>query len=666
MKKFKKVFSVLLAVTMTAVLCVPAFAADSSDIGSSYAVYLVGNNDNGIHSEQNVFNISGSAKVYGNLAMYSGDYQIGVAWDRSVTGTIYPGLNSKLVANGNWAEQEIKRLYDIAEPGKYTATMPQAPEYEYPDLEQKGGLSVVNEDVTISENGWYTSIDIGGNPNTLTFDVSDGKELHVRVDNLTLNGNIELNGNGKVYLYINEFDGKNGTINAKNVNSIEEQPLNMFFKSNFTISHGLTVASNIFAQYSNADIGAATVVGNLYAGDQLTIGANAELYGLYYAPNADVQFVGNAALAGKLIANRLTMADSAVIAEGEVTGWNPVVPTPAPVDPEVTPEPENTPTPTETPDVTPPPTTVPADGFANGLLGEYYDRDDLSEQTVKLARIDKNIAFNWHLDAPDSVIEPETFSVQWTGYISPAVSGNYRFKTYSDDGVKMSVGDQVLIDRWGLVNLEYTVAQETIYLEAGQYYEFSLEYQQLPINATIFLFWESEEVQSEIVPANVFFVEQDVYDSYITPQYPNAVKKEGTGLLNQFSTESVDGPYQAVEISNINYEWGDGAPEGIDTDTFYGKMTGYIEAKYTEPVKLSFIIDDAIRVWIDGELIIDAWEYHSNDYVEGTFNAVAGQMHKIEIEYADMGIGATCVMRWEDQSGHVEVVPVAFLYPENK
>ncbi len=91
-------------------------------------------------------------------------------------------------------------------------------------------------------------------------------------------------------------------------------------------------------------------------------------------------------------------------------------------------------------------------------------------------------------------------------------------------------------------------------------------------------------------------------------------------------------------------------------------MQGYIEPKYTEQLTLSFEVDDALQVWVDGNLIIDNWKDHSRDYVNGTFEAVAGQKSEIIIKYADFGGGATCIMRWESELQPVEVVPAKYLY----
>ena len=313
--------------------------------------------------------------------------------------------------------------------------------------------------------------------------------------------------------------------------------------------------------------------------------------------------------------------------------------------------------------------TQAPDGYVNGLLGEYYDSSILTnDSALKVRRIDSNIAFNYGYDqSPHERIELETFSMRWTGFIRPTVSGEYTFKTYSDDGVIVVVDNIEVINNWGLFTLAYDVADEPIYLEAGTLYPITLEYQQMPLYAAVFLFWEADGVQTSIVPSSAFYVTEEVYNEYTPEQYYNSLQKVGAGFTNKFYT--VDGNGDAdqlmhTEINNIDYRWALEAPEGIEDDVFFGEMYGFLEAKYTEPTTLIFTVDDGIKVWLDGSLVIDEWGPHSVEDFAYTFDALAGSKYEIRVEYIDFGIGATCVMGWEGDALDRQVVPVEYMYTE--
>ncbi|NOY61680.1 MAG: hypothetical protein GXP10_00765 [Gammaproteobacteria bacterium] len=132
----------------------------------------------------------------------------------------------------------------------------------------------------------------------------------------------------------------------------------------------------------------------------------------------------------------------------------------------------------------------------DGLKAEYYDNMDLTNLT--LSRIDASVNFDWQNDAPRPGVGAETFSVRWTGYVEPENSETYTFYTLSDDGVRLWVDDQLLIDNW--TNHAVTEDSATIALLAGQKYTVKLEYFDNTRLATMGLLWSSPSQAKEIIP----------------------------------------------------------------------------------------------------------------------------------------------------------------------
>ncbi len=331
--------------------------------------------------------------------------------------------------------------------------------------------------------------------------------------------------------------------------------------------------------------------------------------------------------------------------------------------------------------------------YVNGLLGEYYDSSELTnDSALRMRRIDDIIAYNFgYGSSPASVIEPESFAIRWTGFIRPTVTGDYTFKTYSDDGVRVNVNGQQVIDNWGAYSLAYSVAPYTVHLEAGNYYPITVEYQQLPLYAGVFLFWKSNEVPMGLVPASDFFVTQTVHDTYLNPQYYNHVQGEGNGFVNKFYNSKNDFENErddlVTERNSVNYSWGFGVPwlaeeraDGSiyynqdDTDAFYGIMEGYLEARFTENTTLEFIVDDGIKVWVgdengnwfnQGNPVISEWGWNNVETFEYSFDTVVGQKYKIRIEYMDKGYGASCVMGWKSGAlGDSQTIAKKYLYSD--
>lgn len=643
-------------------------AAGDTEIGKNFAVYLDGPDKS---AQKSTLDMTGSPIIYGNAIVKSGTYLLTKTWDEHniTNGLLYPGSGVKLSsALTGWALDQILAQGIIAPEANYTAQLPQLTNKDFPTPASKGALDVVNNDVTISESGWYTDIKVDGDPNTLTFDVSGGKKLHIRADKLSVNGNVKIVGDGKVYLYVDNFvPGGTVYINTTKVNKNkckfgDSKQLFLYLSDKTDVpafNSTVRFAGSIFAPNSNLSLGGdVQVKGNIYAGGSLTFDNSAIVNGLIDVPNANVFMGGAARLDGALIAKTLEMVGSAVINKADIADYDFLID-------EDTPEPTESPEPTVEPTHSPEPTITPdPDLMHPGILGEYYDTCEFTnESALKIKRIDENIAFNFMLGSPDNVIEPDTFAIRWTGYIKPEVTSDYTFKTYSDDGVKLTVDGKKLIDRWGLVDMEYTISSDTVHLEAGKYYPVTMEYQEIPINSTVFLFWEGADVPMALVPDTVFFVKDAVYQEYKNGKYVNSVEKAGDGLKNTFYTIDENGNKinEYTENSNVDYRWGWNAPGNITDDVFYGTMDGQIEARYTEATTLGFYVDDGIKVWIDDKLVIDGWSAHSEDTLSCVFNTEAGHKYKIHIEFVDLGLSATCVMYWRS-SLQDEIVPKKLLY----
>ena len=124
-------------------------------------------------------------------------------------------------------------------------------------------------------------------------------------------------------------------------------------------------------------------------------------------------------------------------------------------------------------------TNSQADDFGNevvaqgtGLTGEYFDKANLSKSI--LTRTDTNIDFDWKKGSPDSAIKKSTFSVRWTGQIEATQNETYTFYTQADDGVRLWVNNELIIDDWKQHGVQERSG--TIQLEAGEFYDIKLEY----------------------------------------------------------------------------------------------------------------------------------------------------------------------------------------------
>lgn len=81
-----------------------------------------------------------------------------------------------------------------------------------------------------------------------------------------------------------------------------------------------------------------------------------------------------------------------------------------------------------------------------GFTGEYYDNKYLIGNPV-LTRQDDSINFDWKNSSPDPKISPNTFSTRWTKNDN-FTDGTYEFSVTVDDGVRLFVDNEKILDKW--------------------------------------------------------------------------------------------------------------------------------------------------------------------------------------------------------------------------
>ena len=175
-------------------------------------------------------------------------------------------------------------------------------------------------------------------------------------------------------------------------------------------------------------------------------------------------------------------------------------------------------------------TEMASPGEGNGLLGTYHNGTSFSTTPV-LQRIDDNINFDWAEFSPAAVVNPNLFAVRWTGKIQPLYSGTYTFYILADNGRRVWVNNQLIIDKWN--NDTGVTYSGTISLEAGQKYDVKVEYYELSGNANIKLEWESTEQVREIVPKSQLYLPDELPSRLSEPEsfegliiYPNPVNNQ--------------------------------------------------------------------------------------------------------------------------------------------
>ncbi len=131
-----------------------------------------------------------------------------------------------------------------------------------------------------------------------------------------------------------------------------------------------------------------------------------------------------------------------------------------------------------------------------GLLAEYYEELDFAGK--KITRSDLTVNFDWAAGSPAPAMGADNFTVRWTGFVEPPASELYTFSVLVDDGVRLWVDDQLLINAW--VDQGATLHNGTIELSAGKKHRLKMEFYERGGLAVAKLFWSSRSQFEQIIP----------------------------------------------------------------------------------------------------------------------------------------------------------------------
>jgi hypothetical protein len=91
----------------------------------------------------------------------------------------------------------------------------------------------------------------------------------------------------------------------------------------------------------------------------------------------------------------------------------------------------------------------------DGLFGQYWNDESLAG-TPDFTRLDYLIDMDFGTNSPGGSIQPTTWSSQWTGQIEPEFGSPttepYTFRLPANDGARLWVNNQLVIDNWDFQN----------------------------------------------------------------------------------------------------------------------------------------------------------------------------------------------------------------------
>jgi hypothetical protein len=290
-----------------------------------------------------------------------------------------------------------------------------------------------------------------------------------------------------------------------------------------------------------------------------------------------------------------------------------------------TPVPTSTATPTPLPTATPSPaatstrvvqptaTPVPDSG---GWRGEYFANANLEGQPA-VVRTDEHVGFDWADGAPVPELPAEGFSVRWSRVVA-FEQGSYTFYATMDDGMRVYVDDELLIDEWRDRSQREIAASRQ--MSAGRH-ALRVEYYDKRHGAVANLRWEKDRSYADW--KGLYWANPD--------------------LLGQ--------PLLVRDDPMIDFDWHlEGPAPSIPSDGFSAAWEREIHLE--EGIyRFYAVADDGLRIWVDGRLILDAWSDRAQQ--ELTVDHVMGGTgsHAVRVAYHDDQFDARVRVMFEKVDG---------------
>jgi len=263
-------------------------------------------------------------------------------------------------------------------------------------------------------------------------------------------------------------------------------------------------------------------------------------------------------------------------------------------------------------------TVAQADGIANWRV-EYYNNQyliggDPIETTVNA------VSFDWGSGAPAPGVNADNFSARFSTRVDFS-AGTYRFFARADDQVRVMVNSQTLFSTFDQARVGEVLSAD-IQLATGTH-QIQVDYREVTGDAYVFVTWENAATN----PTTPIFAP-------ITATATTEVNI-GPWLTQYFGNEALSGfPSGIFSEPSVTNNWGEGSPfASVPTDNFSARWTaGTVleQGRY----RVTARADDGVRVFIDGDTVIDAWIGDVSELKTADITLGAGQ-HNFVVEYRE-------------------------------
>ncbi len=221
-----------------------------------------------------------------------------------------------------------------------------------------------------------------------------------------------------------------------------------------------------------------------------------------------------------------------------------------------------------------------------GLLTEFYTNTgngSFDKVDCKSTVIRPNIEFS----NLDSLMQQYTgraddVNIDFSGQIVPEHTEDYTFYLIGDNGFKLWVNNQLIIDHWEN-DWDKEQISSPIHLEAGEKYDFRIEYFEDFGGSNLNLRWSSPSVAKQIVPETAFFLPSDY-----TGPISGTIASQGDQVSLKFAKELSSIPADLASQFTVLVDGEENTISAVEMDK-ENKAT--LELQVVQPIKPDQVVN---------------------------------------------------------------------------
>jgi glucose/arabinose dehydrogenase len=239
------------------------------------------------------------------------------------------------------------------------------------------------------------------------------------------------------------------------------------------------------------------------------------------------------------------------------------------------------------------------------ITAEYFTNATLSGAPA-VTRVEDKIDNDWLGGSPDPTIPADNFSARWTQTLD-LTAGNYVFTVTADDGVRLFVDGRLVIDKW--LRQAPTTYTGAVALPAGDHTVVMEYFEAFGGAVARFSYAPTTDPAPPLAPLG----------PPITAEY--------------FTNATLSGAPALTRVEDrIDNDWFGGSPDPtIPADNFSARWTQTLDLT-AGTYHLSATGDDGIRVFVDGQAVVNGWSDHSATTYAAEILLAEGP-HDIVVEY---------------------------------